>query len=53
MEKRRTKLKFLIRVEKSDMAGFLFVSSPFKLGACSHFPGLARVEKRIGHAAIN
>jgi hypothetical protein len=43
----------LLNYPPKSMIIFLFVSSPFKSGACGRFPGLAPVKKRIGHAAIN
>jgi hypothetical protein len=52
-ENKRLKTSFICIIFYSSAAFVLFVSSPFKLGACGRFPGLAPVEKRIGHAAIN
>jgi hypothetical protein len=52
-ENKQLKTSFICIIFYSSAAFFLFVSSPFKSGAYSHFPGLAPVEKQIGHAAIN
>jgi hypothetical protein len=52
-ENKQLKTSFICKIFYSSAAFVLFVSSPFKSGACGLFPGHAPVEKRIDHAAIN